>query len=387
MVVLRRDPGARSPGLVGTLRRMPRRPSRAVIVRRRLTVATSALLLVGIVALLVTRSHSGPAHPTTTTRPQTVASRPTETTSPTTPPTTNPRSGPFAVGTSTTTLVEPAGGGLPIRSLPTLLFYPATGASGGAPSPAAQPDRTDGPYPLVVFSQGYDETPASYGALLAAWAAGGFVVAAPTYPFTDPPVCPTCEADIVNHPRDLRFVITSMLDASASSSGLLAGLVDPSEVAVAGQSDGADVSLAVAAAPSQRDPLVKAAVIMSGQELSSLGTDFYTAGSVPMLVTQGTADPVNFPSCSVELYNAAPAPKYFLSFLGAGHLPPYQDAGVDLSTLEVVSTDFLDATLKGEQRAAAALLVAGNVPGATTVTDAPSVGPPAAPLCEDTPPG
>lgn len=349
-------------------------------------MVVAALLVAAVAALLATRPGPGPTRSEGTTRPSTVASNPTSSTA-TTPATAPRRSGPFAVGSASTTFVEPAGGDLPVRSLPTLLFYPATGAPGGQPAPGATPDRADGPYPLVVFSQGYDETPASYGALLAAWAAAGYVVAAPTYPFTDPPVCPTCEADIVNHPRDLRFVITNVLGASASGSGALAGLVDAAEVAVAGQSDGGDVSLAVAAAPAQRDPLVKAAIIMSGQELSSLGSGFYTAGSVPLLVTQGTADPVNVPSCSVELYDAAPAPKYYLSFLGAGHLPPYQDAGTDLSTLETVSTDFLDATLKGDQGATATLLAAGNVPGATTVTDAPSVGPPTAPLCQDTPPG
>jgi dienelactone hydrolase len=347
------------------------------------------LLVVAVVALLATRPGRGPTRSSGTTRPSSVASRPTSSTATTAPPpTTTPRPmGPFAVGSTSTTFVEPAGGALPVRSLPTLLLYPTTGAPGGQPTPGAAPDRADGPYPLVVFSQGYDETPASYGALLASWAAAGYVVAAPTYPFTDPPVCPTCEADIVNHPRDLRFVIASVLGASASGSGTLAGLVDAAEVAVAGQSDGGDVSLAVAAAPSQRDPAVKAAIIMSGQELSSLGSGFYTAGSVPLLVTQGTADPVNVPSCSVELYDAAPAPKYYLSFLGAGHLPPYQDPGTDLSTLETVSTDFLDATLKGDQGAATTLLAAGNVPGATTVTDAPSVGPPTAPFCQDTPAG
>ncbi len=364
---------------------MPR-PSRAVVRRRRLTVGVATLLVAAVAALLATRPGPGPGRKDGATRTSTVVSRPagTTTTTTTAPPR---RSGPFAVGSEDPTFAEPAGAGLPVRLLPTLVLYPATGSPGGQPVPGAVPDRTDGPYPLVVFSQGYDETPASYGGVLAAWAAAGYVVAAPTYPFTDPPVCPSCEADIVNHPRDLRFVITSLLDASAGTSGPLAGLVEATEVAVAGQSDGGDVSLAVAAAPAQRDPRVKAAIIMSGQELSSLGSGFYTAGSVPLLVTQGTADPINVPSCSVELYDAAPAPKYYLSFVGAGHLPPYQDPGTDLTTFEVVSTDFLDATLKGAAGAAASLLAAGNVPGATTVTDAPSVGPPTAPFCQDTPAG
>ena len=91
------------------------------------------------------------------------------------------------------------------RSLPTAVFYPVRGiaAAGG---PDAQPDRTHAPYPLLVFSQGYDLSVQAYSTLLTDWASAGFVVAAPTYPHTDPSDQRALdENDITNHPADLRL--------------------------------------------------------------------------------------------------------------------------------------------------------------------------------------
>ncbi len=54
------------------------------------------------------------------------------------------------------------------------------------------------------------------------------------------------ESDLVNQPADMRFVISRMLAASSAGSGPLAGLIDPTQIAVTGQSDGGDTALAVA---------------------------------------------------------------------------------------------------------------------------------------------
>src|SRR3954454_3317119 len=55
------------------------------------------------------------------------------------------------------------------RSLPTTLYYPASGT---------------GPFPVVVFGHGLDAVPSGYRYLLQSWAAAGFVVAAPLFPLT-----------------------------------------------------------------------------------------------------------------------------------------------------------------------------------------------------------
>src|SRR3954447_8001398 len=64
---------------------------------------------------------------------------------------------------------------LPSRTLPTMIFYPASATASGtasatAPSSAAQtnaaPDTSAGPYPLIVFAHGFAATARSYQPLL-----------------------------------------------------------------------------------------------------------------------------------------------------------------------------------------------------------------------------
>lgn len=96
--------------------------------------------------------------------------------------------------------------------------------------------------------------------------------------------------DIVNHPTDLRFVITSMLDDSGASGDTLTAMIDARRVGVVGHSDGGDVSLAVANNSCCRDSRVKAAVILSGAELAWFPGVYYSQPAVPMLVVQGAND-------------------------------------------------------------------------------------------------
>jgi predicted dienelactone hydrolase len=335
------------------------------------------MLLTGVGVSLLVASHSqsrSPSAVTTSTAPRTVT--PTSLSGGVTSLSGGVSSdGPYAVGTTALSLSEPASPGTGPRVLPTVVRYPALGSPTQAEQPGAAANRRNGPYPLVVFSQGYDVSAESYFTLLEHWAASGYVVVDPTYPFTDPQdPSGVDEGDIVNHPGDLRYVITSLLQASASSVGVLSGLIDPSEVAVVGHSDGGEVSLATAVSPCCRDPRVKAAVILSGAELASFGNDYYGSGGVPLLVVQGTADTINPPACSIQFYNAAPPPKYYVSLLGAGHAPPYLEAGSDQSVVEEVSTDFLDGYLKGSQAALAAIPADGSVPDVATISTT-AVGP------------
>ena len=269
--------------------------------------------------------------------------------------------GTYAVGTTRLTVTAGAG-----RSLPTTVWYPATSAPGGTVV-----DRAKAPYPLIVFSQGYDEPVTGYQALLVDWASAGFVVAGPTYPRTDPSdPAGVDENDIVNHPADLRAVITTLLGDSAGSGTVLSGLLDAARVGVTGQSDGGDVSLAVSAGSCCTDGRVKAAAILSGAELAAFGGSYFGGRSVPLLVVQGTADTINPPGCSAQIYDAAPAPKYGLELLGAGHLPPYVDPGTYQQTIATVTTDFFDAELAGQPAGLAAMAAAGTVAGVTQFTAA-----------------
>lgn len=166
--------------------------------------------------------------------------------------------------------------------------------------------------PLVVFTHGFTLMPDTYSALLDAWARAGFVVAAPVFPGENAHARggPN-EADLVNEPTDIHVVITRLLQTSLP--------IDPSRIAVAGQSDGGVAALGAAYAQRLRDPRVDAAIVMSG----AWPPGWHFRPGPPLLAIQGTADPIN-PAANTRAYFAlARAPKSLLLLRGAGHLPPY----------------------------------------------------------------
>ena len=315
--------------------------------------------------------HPGSAS-TTTSRSQT-ASRPRA----------EPATGPFRVGIIPVPIVEPSSAaaangrtasGAPARLLPTMVRYPARGTPGPTSAPAARPASAAGPFPLIVFSQGYDVHAESYAWLLDAWARAGFVVADPTYPFTDPSTPGGVnETDIVNHPADLRFTISALEAQARDPASPLHGLVNPSEVAIIGHSDGGDVTAAVAANSCCSDPRVKAAVILSGAELASFGGTYSSGRAVPLMVVQGDADTINVPGCSVGIYNQAHPPKYFVDLPGSEHEQPYLDPGALRSHIAQGVVDFLRLSLQHQRSRLAALRRVATLPGQMSITTAASL--------------
>ncbi len=224
------------------------------------------------------------------------------------------------------------GGRRVARPVTTYLWYPPAAAGGG-------------PWPLVVFGHGFATTPFRYRRLLRAWAAAGYLVAAPVFPLgnADAPGGPD-ENDIVNQPRDMSFVITRLLAASAAPESPLHGLVDRGRIAVAGQSDGAETAFATAYERPWHDRRVRAAVILSGAELG--GHVPLVMHGPPLLAVQGTADSINPPVYTFDLFDAARRPKFLLLLRRAGHLGPYTVPGPRLAAVEHVSTAFLDHYLR-----------------------------------------
>ena len=208
-----------------------------------------------------------------------------------------------------------------------------------------------------------------------AWVSAGYVVAAPIFPLSNAnaPGGPD-ESDLVNQPRDMSFVITRVLAASAQGHGTLAGRINASAIAVAGQSDGGSTALDAAYDHVNRDRRVDAAVVMSGADMPGMDSFPFAAGTPPLLAVQGLADPINFPSSTYRYFRLARAPKFMLALPGAAHLGPYTDQEPQLSIVERETLAFLDRYLKHTPGARQRMWRVGNVPGvARLVTSAPAV--------------
>lgn len=333
--------------------------------------AAAAGLIAGAVALL--GADGSGAHATQRATPLIASARPAA--APTDPQQPDPQQ-PFAVGKIVVRFVDARrfvhfhGHRPEQRPLVTVIRYPATGAATRVDATGIEPARSAGPFPLVVFAHGFDSSPAVYARLLQAWARAGYVVAAPVFPLTNENAPGGAdESDIVNQPADMSFVITRVLAAAAAGHGILAGLVDPDQVAVAGQSDGAATALATAYDARYLDPRVDAAVILSGAEI--MPGAYFTGRNPPLLATQGTADRVNRPRYTYEFFRAAREPKFLLTLLGARHLGPYTTEQPQLGIVERVTVAFLDRYLKGMAAARRELWAAGDTPRVASLSNGP----------------
>ncbi len=279
---------------------------------------------------------------------------------------------PYAVGVTGLT-VSAAG-----ASLPTTVRYPAHASGSGA-----KPLQRSGGWPLIVFSQGYDISPEAYSRLLDSWAREGYVVAAPSYPYTTPGQGELDEANITVHPAELKVVVGDLADPG----GILAGMVDSTRIGLVGHSDGGDVTDAAVNNTCCRIPGVSAAIILAGAELRSFGGSYEPNPSVPLLVVQGDGDTINVPACSQQIYDSATGARYYLDLLGAGHHAPYLDpsylaayhgsddtrAAAYRRAVQAVTLAFWQRYLAGATHSAATIEADAHLPGVATLTAGPAV--------------
>ena len=175
--------------------------------------------------------------PPTTVPPTTAATAP-----PAVPPP-PARTTPYFVGQLHETFVDPtrstpARGGAPAsgsRTVQTTIYYPTT----LAPSPTLPTPRVaTGPFPLIVFAHGYAIDAKAYAPLLEDLTSGGFVVAAPDFPGTSTAYPGgAIRSDSLQQPADISFVITQLLNASATP-GLFFGAINPTQSAMPGNPTG-----------------------------------------------------------------------------------------------------------------------------------------------------
>lgn len=205
------------------------------------------------------------------------------------------------------------------RTLPTYIWSPTTG----------------GPYPLVMFAPGYDIGPLQYERFCSTLASSGYVVAAPSFPLEDPSQGFVLDrGDIPNEATDVSFIITSLVAEAASRD------IAPSQIAVVGHSDGADVALLTGYGPGKVDSRIQAVVADAPDPMTGVQTS-----TVPLLLIQGTADSVVPYSSSQTVFSQVQAPVYYLSLLGANHLPPIAGGTVWTPVLDQAVAQFLDATV------------------------------------------
>lgn len=328
-------------------------------VRNMLTAAISAAVLVSGATLTVACS-------TNATHAQQLETAPAEHSAPTAPTVSAGALGTYQVHESQAVFTEPAhtgrtGASLGQRTLVIEFWYPVAQKSAG--SPAAR-----GPFPLLMFAPGFLQCDTTYTDLLKAWAGAGYVVAAVNFPRTNCHVgAAAYESDLVNQPWDVSYALTRTLSMSAQPHTVLSGLVDRQEIGGAGQSDGGDTMAALAANTCCTDPRLKAVAVLSGAEWPPMPGSYFTHGAPPMLFVQGSADTINPPWTSVQLYSADhDEARYYLDLLGATHMEPYSGTNPVERLVARVTLRFFDRYVLGQADATAKM--AHDVTGSGTAS-------------------
>ncbi len=284
----------------------------------------------------------------------------------------------YAVGIRTQTILDNARSTAsrgdtpahPGRVLATSFFYPAATGAISSTEQAGVPGRKGG-FPLVVFAHGFDANPASYRVFLHTLAAAGYVVAAPTFPIeaaiAGAGAARRSYAEMANQMYDMSAVITAVSHWAADHTTWLSGVVDASNVAVVGHSDGAMTVAGMELSTGYYDSRPKAAIVLSGAGLPIPGATYGSRHTVPLLVEQATADPYNPAAAGRYLFDSAHGPRRYLSLTGVYHMWPLNggDYISDLTRRVVVAQ--LDDTLKHDTSAAGRLSAAAQVPGYTSL--------------------
>lgn len=230
-----------------------------------------------------------------------------------------------------------------------------------------RPVGAAGPLPVVVFAHGWNSNPMIYEPLLDAWAAAGYLVAAPTFPDSANTLPGTPVSNYPEQARDISFVITSLLAGGA-------GPVDPTRIAVAGHSDGGtDVAL-LALNPGYADPRVRAYLSLSPEIPTGVAGSWDAPTTGALLVGVGTRDEYGLLPRSTQVFDTARvAAKVLLTVAGGDHLGIFVDSSPEAMAVRDETVRFLNAALNGQGATSAALASALVPPGnpAIAVTAGP----------------
>jgi dienelactone hydrolase len=287
--------------------------------------------------------------------------------------------GKYAVGMTTKTFVDstrPTEGTtpLPSRSMLTAIYYPAQGAPTDQPVQDAPPATKGRPYPLILFSHGLGARGIAYQDVIKTWVSAGYVVAAPDYPLSNTNTpggvnFGRAVGDVKNQPADASFVITEVIKLDRVGKQL--GGIDAKRIGASGHSLGGITTYGVAYSTCCRDKRVKAAIPMSGLAgIVEPATQYFQNNGTALLGLHGNADGTVPYGAGTSAYGMAKPPKFFLTFIGAGHVSPFV-GGNDPSAraLKESTVDFWDRYLKGNNASLDKLRAHANVPGATSLEE------------------
>jgi dienelactone hydrolase len=268
----------------------------------------------------------------------------------------------YWTGYYTTTFTEPAHVGpdhhhLTARKLLTQLWYPLAGRPSKTTPPAP------GPFPVLAFAPGFMQCGGPYSDLLKYWASAGYVIVTVNFPHADCVVGKAAtENDLLNEPYDMSYVITQVLERSRARQGLLAGLLNKNEIGIAGQSDGGAVVAAILGNTCCTDQRVRAVAVESGDEWPPMAGRYFTRPTVPVLFSQGSADTINPPGCSVTMYLAdRSTARYYLDLFGASHTEPYWGINSYEQITARVTLAFMNRYVLGQKAEEAVMASQGNV--------------------------
>jgi dienelactone hydrolase len=252
----------------------------------------------------------------------------------------------------------------------------------GAATPAA-PDRRlvttiyrpkgTGPFPTIVFAHGSNGHPDKFTQLLGAWAAAGYVVAAPAFPLTNSTVPENSKniSDVVNQPADVSFVLTQLLRENRDRKGRLHRAIDRRHLGAAGLSLGGATTYGVVFDDCCRDRRFTAAMVLDGIRLpmsTSTGDQLRLDGHVPLLIAHSDTDPTLPYSTARAAYDAAMPPVWLVTLHGASHATQWENDPTPYDAIaEHLTTDFWDATLRGEKSAFARLQRDATVAGLSSI--------------------
>jgi hypothetical protein len=285
----------------------------------------------------------------------------------------------------------------PGRVLTTEVRYPTLAGKAGREVLNALPATAGRPFPVIVFAHGFITEPDDYAAMLDAWVEAGLVVVSPVFPDENTAAVDADEGedngtiqnnlenDVYAEPGDIVFVLRQLGSLAGQPWGAnLAGVLNLSDLALAGQSDGASVVAALSYASGfaslyrQLPSPPRAVAVMSGTLWTTTFTGSpgtYAGGTVSpaLLQIQSDADGCNFPAAAKPLWKALEpglSAKWFVTLFGANHLDPFQGRGRWAAVVESVTTKFFELALHWRSSAVSAASVAraSTLAGVATVS-------------------